>query len=130
GVRVAGQLHQPEVEHLRHVALSAAHRDEQVRGLQVAVYETKPVGLGQTATDLAEQVDYAPRRKRTLFANQLCQAQTLEVFHHVVERTIVRVAVVEDLDGVRVRQPRGRPHLALEPGQGEGIGPLAGRGPD
>ena len=61
GARVAGQLDQPEVEHLGDVRLAAAHRDEHVGGLQVAVDQAQAVRLGQPRADLAEQVDRPAR---------------------------------------------------------------------
>ena len=122
GARVLGQLDQPEVEHLGDVGLAAPHRDEHVGGLQVAVDQAQAVRLGQPRADLAEQVDDPPGRQRAGLAHQVGEAQALEVFHHVVERAVVGVAVVVDLDRVGVRQPGGRLHLALEPGQGDRVG--------
>ena len=84
------------------------------------------MGLGQPRADLAEQVDDPPGRQRAGPAHQVGEAQALEVLHHVVERAVVGVAVVVDLDRVGVRQPGGRLHLALEPGQGDRVGPGLG----
>ena len=126
GARVLRQLDQPEVEHLGDVRLAAPDRDEHVGGLQVPVDQAQRVGLGQPRADLAEQVDHPPGRQRAGPAHQLGEAQALEVLHHVVERPVVGVAVVVDLDRVGVRQPGGRLHLALEPGQGDRVGPGLG----
>ena len=47
-------------------------------------------------------------------ATSVFEVHARQVLHDVVERAVLGVAVVEDLDGVRVRQRRHRPHLALE----------------
>ncbi len=57
GAGVAGQLDQPEVEDLGDVGLAAAHGDQEVAGLEVAVHQAQAVRLGQPGADLAEEVD-------------------------------------------------------------------------
>ena len=50
--------------------------------------------------------------------DQVTQAQTRQVLHDVVVGSVLGPAVVEDLDGVRMRERRGELDLALEPLQG------------
>jgi hypothetical protein len=48
---------------------------------------------------------------------QILQAPTRQILHHVKERAVVGAAVVEDFDGIPVRQPGGHMDFALEAGQ-------------
>ena len=54
------------------------------------------------------------RRQRAVAPNQVVQVQPRQVFHGVVERAVVGVAIVIDLDGVRVGERGRRLDLALE----------------
>lgn len=49
--------------------------------------------------------------------DELAEIQSGKILHHVIEGTVVRAAVVEDLYRVPVSQLRCRLHLSLEPGQ-------------
>ena len=67
--------------------------------------------------------------------DQVTEAQPLQAFHHVEKCPVIRLAVIVDLDDVRVRQPRRGPVLTLEAFQGRRVmfGPrvdeLDGAGP-
>ena len=70
--------------------------------------------LGERVADLPEEVDDAPRRKRSEAADDLLEREAFEKLHHVIERAVVRASEVVELDGVR-RPERGRRlRLALE----------------
>ena len=57
---------------------------------------------------------------------QVLQAETGQVLHDVKEGAVVGAAVVEDFDGVPVREPSGHADLALEAGQDVRIAGLIG----
>ena len=54
-------------------------------------------------------------QERAVLLDELLERQAGQVLHHVVEGAVVRVAVVVDLDGVRVAERGGGLDLALEP---------------
>jgi hypothetical protein len=108
--------HQPKVHHLRHIARSAALRhQDHVAGLDVPVDEPHTVRLGERARHLAEDVAHPARRLLALAADQILEVHPIQVLHGVIEDAVHRAAVVEDRDGVGVREPAGELNLALEP---------------
>ena len=56
----------------------------------------------------------AARLHRADGRDQSFEAQAGQVFHHVIERTVLGVPVVEDLHRVRVREPGRGPDLVFE----------------
>ena len=93
-----------------------------IRRLQVAVYQADGMGLGQSGTDLAEEVNDPSGGQRAVLLHEVLQAHPRQVFHHIIKGPIVGVAVVVDLDRVGMRKPRGRLDLALESGQRDRVG--------
>ena len=51
----------------------------------------------------------------------MLQAQTGQVFHHIIKRAVIGAAVIVHLDGVPVRELGRRPDLEFEPGQDPGL---------
>ena len=85
------------------------------------MYQAGLVRLAKGVARLAEQVDDPSRRQRPVTIDQLLKAQAGQVFHHIIESAIRGAAIVVDLDGVGVRQPRRRLDLELEPSQHPGF---------
>ena len=56
----------------------------------------------------------ALQRQRTLARDQGFQRESVDVFHRVVEQSVRRVAIVVDLDGVRMPQLADQPNFAFE----------------
>jgi hypothetical protein len=54
--------------------------------------------------------------------DQVTQAETWQVLHHVVVDSVLGLAIIEDFDGVRMRERRGELDLALETLQGIRLG--------
>ena len=73
--------------------------------------------FAQRIAGLSQQVNHALGRQRAVAVDQVRQAQAGQVFHDVIKCAILGAAVIENLDGVPVREPRGRPDFALEAGQ-------------
>ncbi len=76
--------------------------------------------LLQCAAGLAEEMDCTFGRQRAVSLDQLFQVQAGKVFHRVIERAVFGMAVIEDLDRIRVRQGGCGLHLALEAEQVQG----------
>src|SRR5262245_58015172 len=70
--------------------------------------------FGQRRRDLAQNVDDPAGGLRAVKSNQILQVQALEVLHCVVKDTVWRSAVIEDRNGIHVRQQARELHLALE----------------
>src|SRR5262245_47148060 len=68
----------------------------------------------QRRRDLAQNVDDPAGGLRTVKSNQILQVQALEVLHCVVKDTVWRSAVIEDRNGIHVRQQARELHLAFE----------------
>ncbi len=118
----AGQLGQPEVEHLDELSLAAAQRGhEQVLRLDVAVHDAARVRLGQRLGRLPDQARRAHRLERPVLRDDGVQVAPVEQLHRVVPEPVVGGAVVEHAHGVRVPELGGGPHLALEAGDGRGV---------
>src|SRR5262245_11582785 len=77
--------------------------------------EADGMGLVQCPAQLLQEMNRSSWRQRTVALDYLFQRQPGQVFHDIIEGSVLGAAVVEDLDGVRVRQGRRRLHLALEP---------------
>ena len=107
-------LHEAEVDDLRDVRFAALLREDDVGRLDVAVDQADAVRLAEGGGDLVHEVGDALGRLRAVDLDDLVQRGALEQLHRVVEDAVRRAAVVENRDGVRMRQPRGELHLALE----------------
>jgi hypothetical protein len=94
--------------------VETAPADEDIRGLDVAVHQTRPVRVLQRVTDLSQQMDRARCRHRAEPLDQRFQIEAVEHLHHVVERAVLRDAEVVELHRVRRAQSSGRLRLALE----------------
>ena len=70
---LAGQLGQPEVEHLDEIVLPAANGEEDVGRLDVAVNQARRVGLGQRRADLAQDIAHPRFGQRAVAVHQLVQ---------------------------------------------------------
>src|SRR5262245_9262228 len=70
--------------------------------------------FGQRRRDLAQNVDDPAGGLRAVKSNQILQVQALEVLHCVVKDTVWRSAVIEDRNGIHVRQQARELHLAFE----------------
>ena len=118
-------LHQAEVQELGHVVDAASLGGKDVGRLDVAVDQPFGVGLAQGFADLPQEMNGPFRRQRPVIPDEFLQAQPRQQFHHVVERAVVGVAVVVDLDGVPVGQLGRGLHFALKPCQDGDVGCLA-----
>ncbi len=114
---VAQLLDEAKVEKLGHVGFATLGTQNHVRRLDVSVDELDAVGLFQGAGQLDQHLDHASRRLRSIDAHDVLERCSVEQFHGVVEEPIWSPPVVEDGDGVRVREPSRELHLALESGE-------------
>ena len=92
--------------------------DQDVLGLDVAMDDAGAVGGGERRDDRLKQRQGMGRGHWGLGADHVAQGVTGDQFHHQVEGPALDVrvlALVEDVDDVRVRQPGGGAGLALEP---------------
>jgi hypothetical protein len=103
-----------EVEHLDVVEDTAAPREEDVVGLQVAVHDLTAVHRGERGEHLADDVHRAHQRQPALLLERLRERHPPQVLHHEVGGAVLGVAEVEHLDDVLVTGGRGGARLALE----------------
>ena len=75
------------------------------------------VGLSQSMARLSQEVDSSLGRQRSILLHQLIEIEARQEFHHVVERTIVRVAEVVDFDRVPMREFGSGADLTFESSQ-------------
>ena len=117
-------LHQPKVEQLGHVINLAALTGDDVARLDVAMNEPDAMRFAQRLAHLPQKVNGPRGRQGAVLLHQILQIHSRQVFHDVIKRAVLRVAVVEDLDRVPMGQSRGRAHFALKAHQGPGIAGL------
>ena len=84
------------------------------------------VRLVQRQADLPEQIHHPARRQWTVPLDQLGQAQTRQVFHHVVVRAVLGPAIVKNLDRVPMRERGGDANFAFESFERAAVQPRAG----
>ena len=87
--------------------------EQEVLRLHVAVDETGRVRRCERARRLRAERRRLERRQRAAAGDELGERLAVDVLHRDV-RDAVGLADVEDLDDVRMRQPRGDPPLAQE----------------
>ena len=112
GLGQAGLLQRagdPEVGH----ADPAVVADQDVAGLQVAVDAAAGVGGGEAVRDLDRDREGIGDRDHALLPEPLPQIGAVDQLEHEV-RPAVHLAPVEQLDGVRVRDPLEHARLAIE----------------
>jgi hypothetical protein len=112
-----GLLHQAgeaEVEDLDEVLAAAAIEEVDVVGLEVAVDDAEVVGAGERGADLLEDVGDARDGDRPA-GDDLVERDAVEELHHQVGHPVVGLAVVVDVDDVRVVDAVRRARLAEEP---------------
>ena len=107
-IRPLQRLGQAEVQNLRPAAL--IHKD--VRGLEVAVDDSVLVRVLHRFGDLGQQ-GHDGFAVEFFFHHMLAKAATFDEFHHAVGHA-PDFAAAEDAGDVRVVEPRGQFHLALE----------------
>jgi hypothetical protein len=107
-------LHEAEVEQLHDVALAALRAEHDVRRLDVAVDEADRVRFGQRSARHRQDADDARGRLCSADRDDALERRAVEELHRVLEDAVVRSAVVEDRDRVRVREARRQLHLSLE----------------
>ena len=78
------------------------------------MHEPHVVGFLQRIARLPQQVDGACGGHRSVTAHELGQVHARQKFHHVIERAVVRSAVVENVDAVPVREAGRGLNLALD----------------
>ena len=108
----ARALGQPEVAEVA-VLATAGLRDEDVRGLDVAVDEALLVRGVERLGDLGEELDRALRLERTVLRDELGEVGALDVAHGEEEHAVLLARLV-DGDDVRVVERGGDPRLAQE----------------
>ena len=99
---LAAQLRDAEVEHLDEVGIALARDHEHVRRLEIAMDDLLGVRRGERLADLAEHVQQQRHRHRPPLAHQIVERLALEILHHEVDAAVGAVAVVVDVDDVRV----------------------------
>ena len=107
--RALGQAEVGEIA----VLLPCRLRDEDVRGLDVAVYEPLLVRRVERFGDLGEDVDRSPGLERARLGNELGEVTALDVAHGEEENPVV-LAGLEDGDDVRMVEGGGDLRLAQE----------------
>ena len=88
---------------------------EDVRRLDVAVDEPGGVRRGQRGRELTPEVDHLARGQPPAPRELLRERLAVDVLHRDEQARLVAAGVV-DLHDVRVRDARGEPRLAQEPG--------------
>ncbi len=97
-----------EVDHARlHLLV-----DEDVGWLEVAMNDAVPVGMGNAARHLRQQLDALPCRQRML-VEQLVQIQTVDVVHRQVGHAVLDAVAVDSQD-IGMVQSGHQSALALE----------------
>ena len=114
-------LDDAEVQELHEVVDAPALADHDVLRLDVAMDHALVVDLGKRFAHLSHDVPQASERQCTVLRDQPVQRDAVDELHRVVQKAVRRLAVVVDLDGVRMRQLAHQPDLALEP-RGELVG--------
>ncbi len=125
-LRLAKALDQAEIEQLGHVINAAAFASDDIARLDIAMDEADGVGFAESAGNLAQKRNRSFGRQRPRLIDQLLQAQAGKVFHHVIEGAIFGVAVVEDFNGIPVRERSHHAHFAFETKQGFGVAGAVG----
>ena len=76
--------------------------------------QARGMGLRQGLAGLTQEENDTTRHQRAVGCDQPFEAEAGKVFHHVIERAVLGVPVVEDLHRIRVREPGRGPDLVLE----------------
>ena len=105
-------LRKPEVGQVR-VLLAVAHRDQDVRGLDISMYEAAAMCSIERGCELLEQLNGALRFDRSVLHQDLAEVRACDVVHHEEQQPLVLARVVDPHD-VGVVQGRGRSHFASE----------------
>ena len=104
-LRLRAHLGQAEVDDLDEVAARPRGLQDDVLGLEVAVDDVLVVRLGERRERLAEHVDDAPERQRSVLVRDAREIAPAQEFHDQVELAVGCVAEVDDPHRVRVVQP-------------------------
>src|SRR5262249_34952385 len=109
-----------EVEQLHEVALAAALQQDDVVGLEIAVYDAALVRRAQRVGDLQRDRQRALRLQRRLGADQLRQRRARQVLPDEVHQLLATApglqdAEVDDVDDVRVADVVDRLGFVEEP---------------
>ena len=118
-------LRDAEIQHL-HVVVVARAVDEDVLGLQVSVNHPGVVGHAQGVEGLHRDVHRALDREALLAAQDRAQGFALQELHHEEELALLVLAEIDELDDVRVGEPRDDVGLAHEAGEARGVGRVLG----
>ena len=85
------------------------------------VNQAERVRLRQRVADLVQNMHHPPLRQRPVLRNQIVEVQAPQKFHGVIKDPVGGVTVIENLDGVGVRELAGKTNLALKARNGGGI---------
>jgi hypothetical protein len=134
---LAQVLHEPEVEHLHEVLVLLGHRgdgprciartlvrtgEEDVGRLEVAMDDAELVRLAKGPADLRCDAAGAHLVHDAAFAERQVERLAFQILHRHEVDVVVGLAVVEDRDGVRVRDLRRDARLTEEAAVELGIG--------
>ena len=111
-------LGEPEVDDLHEVAPRTHRLEDDVLGLEVAVDDPEVVRFAERGQRLPQNVHNATERERPLFVGDARQVPAAQELHDEVELAVLRLAEVDDGDGVRVVQAAGGARLGDEAGRG------------
>ena len=107
---------EPEVADLDAAVLGEQH----VLGLDVAVHDAGPVRGGEPGEDRVHDRHRLRHREAALLAQEFAQSDARQVLHDQVGHVAV-LTLIEDVDHVRVGEPRGGPRFLDEPALEHGV---------
>ena len=119
-------MRDPEVEDLDEVLTITSALDHEVVRFQVPVHDPVGVRLGQPGERLLEDLGDALGREWVLAGEQIGVGAPWDKLHREEERGVVLLPEVDDLDDVRVAQPRRALGLADEILRGDWVARVLG----
>ena len=115
GLRRARQFFdQSEIQYLDEIGALPEAADEHVAALDVAMHQSSVVCLFERFAGLPQEPDDAARRLRPILIHEGFRIQAVQILHRVIERSVLRQAVIVDRHGVRRPQRRDRLRFRLE----------------
>src|SRR6185436_7854348 len=91
-----------EIHDLHEIAASPERLEDHVLRLEIAMNDAEVVRFAESGEDLAEDVDDASERERSLFVSNAREILPAQELHHEVRLAVVGPAEVEHGDRVRV----------------------------
>ena len=114
--------HEAEVQHLDAIRHATPVAEENISRFDVPVNQPQIMRLGQRIADLHEDMNDPAFRQMTATRRQVMEIEAAQIFHGIIENAVGRVAVIIDLNRVRMRELAGQADFALEACNGGRIG--------